>query len=153
MRTANQWFDAYSSDHRNATNQTIHWICVPVILWCVMMWLWLVPSPTGIDGFWALLSAAAALGFYTQLSARLGFAMLLWLALNALVARAALVALGGQAAFMLAMSLFILAWLGQFVGHAIEGRRPSFFTDLSYLLIGPAWLMGKALRRAGWPVA
>jgi uncharacterized membrane protein YGL010W len=45
--------------------------------------------------------------------------------------------------------VFVLAWIGQFIGHKIEGARPSFFTDLAYLLIGPAWLVGKLMRRAG----
>jgi uncharacterized membrane protein YGL010W len=52
---------------------------------------------------------------------------------------------------MLAIVVFVGAWIGQFVGHRIEGRRPSFFTDLFYLLVGPAWLMGKAMRRLRVP--
>ena len=50
----------------------------------------------------------------------------------------------------LALAIFALAWVGQFLGHAVEGRRPSFFTDLAYLLVGPAWLMAKLLRRLGF---
>jgi len=49
----------------------------------------------------------------------------------------------------LALAVFVVAWIGQFVGHHIEGRRPSFFTDIQYLLIGPAWLMSKVFRRVG----
>jgi uncharacterized membrane protein YGL010W len=45
--------------------------------------------------------------------------------------------------------LFVLAWIGQFVGHAIEGKRPSFFKDLQFLMIGPLWLMADVYRRAG----
>jgi len=45
--------------------------------------------------------------------------------------------------------VFVLAWVGQFIGHKIEGRKPSFLTDVAYLLIGPAWLAGKVLRRIG----
>jgi len=45
--------------------------------------------------------------------------------------------------------VFAAAWVGQFYGHILEGRRPSFFTDLAYLLIGPAWLVGKVLQRFG----
>ncbi len=47
-------------------------------------------------------------------------------------------------------AVIALAWVGQFLGHAVEGRRPSFFTDLAYLLVGPAWLMAKLLRRLGF---
>jgi uncharacterized membrane protein YGL010W len=47
--------------------------------------------------------------------------------------------------------VFVLAWIGQFVGHLIEGRKPSFFEDIKFLLIGPAWLLGFIYRRAGIP--
>lgn len=58
--------------------------------------------------------------------------------------------LGFNGLLWLAVVLFVLAWVGQFVGHVIEGQRPSFFTDLAYLLIGPAWLAGKIMRRVGF---
>jgi uncharacterized membrane protein YGL010W len=58
-------------------------------------------------------------------------------------------ALGPRGLLILAIVLFVLAWIGQFVGHAIEGKNPAFFTNIVQLLIGPAWLMGKVLRRAG----
>ena len=57
--------------------------------------------------------------------------------------------LGAMHLGILAAVLFVVAWVGQFIGHAIEGRRPSFLTDLSYLLVGPAWLLGKVMRRVG----
>ncbi len=46
-------------------------------------------------------------------------------------------------------ALFVLAWIGQFVGHAIEGKRPSFFKDVQFLLIGPLWLLADLYRRLG----
>ena len=54
---------------------------------------------------------------------------------------------------MFAAGVFVLAWIGQFYGHHLEGRRPSFLTDLVYLLIGPAWVLGKLYRHRGWPLA
>jgi uncharacterized membrane protein YGL010W len=45
--------------------------------------------------------------------------------------------------------LFVLAWVGQFIGHRIEGKRPSFFQDLQFLLIGPLWLLADLYRRLG----
>ncbi len=58
-------------------------------------------------------------------------------------------ALGPHVLLLTAIGVFVVAWVGQFIGHAIEGRRPSFLTDLAYLLVGPAWLMDKLLRRVG----
>jgi uncharacterized membrane protein YGL010W len=50
-----------------------------------------------------------------------------------------------------AVSLIIFtgAWIGQFVGHKIEGKKPSFFKDLQFLLIGPAWLLSFIYRKIG----
>jgi len=45
--------------------------------------------------------------------------------------------------------VFVVAWVAQFVGHKVEGKRPSFLTDLAYLLIGPAWIVAKVMRRLG----
>jgi uncharacterized membrane protein YGL010W len=57
--------------------------------------------------------------------------------------------LGPRDLLVLTAVLFVLAWIGQFIGHAIEGRRPAFLTNIVQLLIGPAWLMGKLMRKLG----
>jgi len=49
----------------------------------------------------------------------------------------------------LSIAVFVVSWIGQFIGHKIEGRKPSFLTDLAYLLIGPAWLVAQLMRRFG----
>jgi uncharacterized membrane protein YGL010W len=61
------------------------------------------------------------------------------------------VELGSRQLLYLAIGVFVVAWIAQFVGHSklFEGKRPSFFTDLRYLLIGPAWILAKAYRRLG----
>ncbi|HET8899984.1 MAG TPA: Mpo1-like protein [Rhodanobacteraceae bacterium] len=151
MRSVNEWFGSYSADHKNPTNRLIHWLCVPVILWCVVALLWLVPVPPAIGraGLWSAAAMFLAFLFYMRLSRVIGFAMAAVFIVCGLLAEAAYRALGANGLLWLAIGLFVLAWIGQFVGHLIEGRRPSFFTDLAYLLIGPAWLTGKLLRRIG----
>ena len=47
------------------------------------------------------------------------------------------------------LAIFVVAWIGQFVGHAVEGRRPSFFKDVQFLLIGPLWILAFVYRRLG----
>jgi len=152
MRSVNDWFGSYSSDHQNATNRLIHWICVPAILWAVIAALWLIPVPASIGkpGLWCALVMVGALTFYWRLSRPLGAAMIVLFVLLALLTDALYRALGSRDLLWLAIAVFVLAWIGQFVGHMIEGKRPSFFTDLAYLLIGPAWLVGKLMRRVGW---
>jgi uncharacterized membrane protein YGL010W len=45
--------------------------------------------------------------------------------------------------------IFVAGWIGQFIGHAIEGKRPSFAKDIVFLLIGPLWLLGHLYRGLG----
>jgi uncharacterized membrane protein YGL010W len=150
MRTVHEWFASYSSDHQNPTNSALHWICVPAILWSAIAALWTIPSPgmLGVAGFWAILALAATLAFYFTLSRTLALCMLVVFVVFGWVASVAYASLGATNLLWLALGVFVVAWIGQFIGHAIEGRRPSFFTDLAYLLIGPAWLTGKLMRRA-----
>jgi uncharacterized membrane protein YGL010W len=90
-----------------------------------------------------------AFAWYWKQSHRLGAALLIALALLCVLTEFGYRQLGPHTLLLTAIGVFVVAWIGQFVGHAIEGRRPSFLTDLAYLLVGPAWLMDKLLRRAG----
>jgi uncharacterized membrane protein YGL010W len=56
---------------------------------------------------------------------------------------------GTRTLLCVAIAVFVIAWIAQFIGHKIEGRKPSFLTDLTYLLIGPAWVVAKVLRKLG----
>ena len=151
MRSVNEWFGSYSADHQNPTNRSLHWICVPAILWAVIALLWLIPidASIGRPGFWCGLVMVAALAFYWRLSHALGIAMFVVLVVFGAATEGLYRLLGPRHLLWLAMGVFVVAWIGQFIGHAIEGRRPSFMTDLAYLLIGPAWLAGKVMRRMG----
>ncbi len=152
MRTIHDWFASYSADHQNPTNRAIHWVCVPTILWAVIAALWTVP-PVLPDwfrpGLWAVAAMFLAFLFYHRLSRNLGYAMAVVFLASGAIAWALYGVLGPRGLLILAAVLFVLAWIGQFVGHAIEGRRPAFFDNLVQLLIGPAWLVGKLLRRLG----
>lgn len=150
-RDLDRWLANYSEDHRNATNIAIHWICVPLILWAVIALLWAVPVPAvlGRAGLWAGVAMFLALTFYLRLSRPLGLAMLMAFGVLGLITEALYRALGALPLMWLALAVFVVAWIAHFVGHKIEGREPSFLTDLTYLLIGPAWLVAKIMRRLG----
>ncbi|MBX3724355.1 MAG: DUF962 domain-containing protein [Xanthomonadales bacterium] len=152
-RSIDRYFAHYGADHRNATNQLIHWICVPAILWSVIALLWTVPVPAllGRPGLWSALAMFLAFVWYYRQSRRLGLAMALVFVLMAFGTELLFRILGPRDLAWLAVAVFVVAWIGQFIGHRIEGRKPSFFTDLFYLLVGPAWLMGKAMRRLRVP--
>ena len=150
-RPIDRWFDSYSGDHRDATNQRIHVACVPAILWSVIALLWCIPSPAPLfrPGVWAGVAMVAAALFYLRQSRRLGIGMALVFMLLGLLTRGLYEWLGPRGLALVAVAVFVAAWIGQFVGHRIEGRKPSFLTDLTYLLIGPAWVLAKLYRRLG----
>jgi uncharacterized membrane protein YGL010W len=76
--------------------------------------------------------------------------MLVMFVLAGVVNRLLYDAIGAANLLWLAIAVFVVAWIGQFIGHKIEGRKPSFFTDLSYLLVGPLWTLNKLYRKLGW---
>jgi uncharacterized membrane protein YGL010W len=131
----------------------LHWVCVPVIVWCVLGLLWSLPFPSGIRAMysvanWAGMAVLAALIYYSLLSIRLALGALPLL-LMFLWSFDRLDHFGGAPLWSICVFLFVIAWIGQFIGHAIEGRRPSFFKDIQFLMIGPLWLLADVYRRAG----
>lgn len=145
------WLDSYAADHRHPVNQRLHELCVPLILWSAIALLWTVPVPAllGRPGFWSVAAQVLAFAWYWKHSRRMAGAMLLVFVLLDLPTVWLHAQYGASVLRWSAVAVFAVAWVGQFVGHAIEGRRPSFLTDLSYLLVGPAWLLDKLMRRLG----
>jgi uncharacterized membrane protein YGL010W len=147
MRTLQQWFDAYAVSHQNLTNKQIHLICVPTIFFSIVgllqsinaSWLQqLVPFSAPILVNWAGVVLALALIFYIRLS----IAMAVKIALFAAFCLTANYCIGLHLPLVfVSLGLFVAAWIGQFYGHKIEGKKPSFLNDLQFLLIGPAWII------------
>ena len=153
-RAIDRWFASYSGDHRNDTNQWIHVFAVPAILWSVIALLWCVPMPITWfrPGTWAAFACFAAWMFYFNASRRIGLGMLAVFIAMLWLTRWIEDGFGQPFLLRLAVGVFVVAWIAQFVGHSklFEGRKPSFFTDLRYLLIGPAWVLSKLYRKLGW---
>lgn len=129
MKTVTEWLDEYSESHQNKTNKVIHWLCVPAILFSII----------GILAqFSAMLTAlilVLTLVFYARLDLVLAVAMAALLFVMAWLIVILPVGVGFY------IGLFVVAWIGQFYGHKVEGKKPSFFKDLQFLLIGPLWCM------------
>lgn len=132
MRTMQSWLDSYSGDHQNPINQRLHWLCVPPIVWSVIALLWTVPVPEAYarPGSWAVLVMVLAFFWYWKHSRRLAVALLVAFVALALLSALLFEQLGAANLRWLALGVFVVAWIGQFVGHQFEGRRPSFLTDL-----------------------
>jgi uncharacterized membrane protein YGL010W len=149
-RPIDAYLDQYSADHRNATNQWIHLLCVPAIVWSVTALLWTIPVPSFLQpGAIAAFAMVAALAWYLRLSRKLFVGILvafvLFGAIDAWIANN----YGMHALLGSAIGVFVVAWIGQFIGHIYEGHRPSFFTDLVFLLVGPLWTLRKLYQRLG----
>ncbi|MCU0758900.1 MAG: DUF962 domain-containing protein [Steroidobacteraceae bacterium] len=152
MRTIDQWLEAYGESHRHPLNKALHWACVPAIVLSVLGLLGSAPVPAAFAGLapwldWAALVAALAILYYFALSPALALGMLPVIAL--LLAGVAALGRLPWPAWQSCLAIFVLAWAGQFAGHAVEGRRPSFFQDLQFLLIGPLWLLAAVYRALG----
>jgi len=144
----------YGESHQNIVNKLVHWFAVPVIAWCVLALLWVMPFPTAwrlgafeiVGGLnWAWVVASLATLYYLTLSIPLALGMTGFVA-TCFSLIVAYLNWGDLPLWQFAITLFLGAWVFQFIGHKIEGRSPSFFKDLQFLLIGPAWLMSFLFR-------
>ena len=147
--------DEYGESHRNQINKAIHWICVPAIVWSLLGLIWAIPFPLSVKlGSvplnWATLLIAASVIYYFRLSLTLAVGMLLVTGLLLLTGYW----VSGYSSWPLwkiSLTVFTAAWVGQFIGHKIEGKKPSFLKDVQFLLIGPVWLLSFIYRRLGIP--
>lgn len=139
-RTIDTLLAQYSESHLNPTNEVIHLVCVPVIMFTLLGLLW------SAHPLVALAFTVAAMVYYFKLSRPFALGMLLMAA----VMLSILAALPPATVLPLSITVFVLAWIGQFIGHKIEGKKPSFFDDLRFLLIGPLFVLGFLYRRLHW---
>ncbi len=150
-RSATAWFDKYGESHQNPVNKTIHWICIPLILIASLGLLQSIPHPFGTTfGDWGAVFMVGAMVFYATLSWTI-FAGMLVVGVGALALNHALLA-AGLPLLQISLGVWVAAWIVQFVGHRIEGAKPSFFEDVQFLLVGPAWLLQFAYGKLGIPV-
>lgn len=151
MKTLNEWFEEYSVSHKNLTNKKIHYICVPLIFFSVVGLFMSIPNQIlkplasihPIFANWAFIIILFVLLFYFRLSITMGLKMLAFTTL-CLVGNYFI----GKSFPLLwfSIAVFIVGWIGQFYGHKIEGKKPSFIKDLQFLLIGPAWVINSVLK-------
>jgi uncharacterized membrane protein YGL010W len=149
MKTAKEYFDEYAISHQNETNQAIHYICVPLIFFSVIGLLMTIPTSFLENIFdlsnpllenWAVVVGIFISFFYL----RLGFWYFTEMLLVILICIIANFWLGNFVNLLYAsIIIFVLAWIGQFYGHKVEGAKPSFLKDLEFLLIGPLWVIQK----------
>ncbi len=142
----------YGESHQNPVNKKIHWIAVPTIFWTVVAMLWSLPVPEFFAALpllnWATIALVISVVYYFSLSVPLAIGMLLF-TLFCMVDIVIFQMLVPVTLWKAALFIFVVAWIAQFYGHIVEGKKPSFFRDVQFLLIGPAWLMSFIYRRFG----
>jgi uncharacterized membrane protein YGL010W len=157
-RPVDIYFDKYGESHQNHTNELIHWICVPLIVFSLLGLVWQIPFPHldflgKYNGFfnWASFLIAFAMYYYFTLSPVLFFLMIWVIGLMSygIVKLEQWQQVGGPAAWLVFAIIFVVAWIGQFIGHKIEGKKPSFLDDIKFLLIGPIWLLHFVCKKIG----
>lgn len=151
MRTITDWLNEYGESHKNETNKLIHWICVPAIVFSILGLLYSVKLPLYIGSYQlniGIIVSILVLLYYFSLSVTLSIGMFLYLALCMIlvhiIERSVTMPL-----WLFSIIVFVLAWVGQFYGHKIEGKKPSFIKDIQFLMIGPAWLMSFIYKKLG----
>lgn len=156
MRKIEALLQEYGESHQNTFNKKVHWICVPLIFFSIMGLIWSIPPgplsafEESMNGYanWATVVMVLVIFYYLSLSVPLALGMaafgFICLYLCKLISLTTSIPL-----WQISIVIFVLAWIGQFYGHKIEGKKPSFFKDVQFLMIGPAWLMHFIFKKAG----
>jgi uncharacterized membrane protein YGL010W len=151
MKTLTEWLDEYAVSHQNSTNKLIHWYCVPTIFFTVVGLLYSIPvgeDNTLTEGLIAKIILVAVIAYYFMLSKALSVGMLIFGVICLYVCHFIKIDLGFNLAIT-SLVVFVIAWIFQFWGHNIEGKKPSFLKDLQFLMIGPAWVMTFIYKKIG----
>ncbi|SIT05466.1 Uncharacterized membrane protein YGL010W [Chryseobacterium ureilyticum] len=154
MRKVDLLFAEYSKSHRNATNKFIHWICVPLIFCSILGFISLIPAPhfcmphAGCISIISIITVILISLFYVRLSLLIGIVMFFIMLIAEHFIYLTNISLGKQS-WIVYLGIFVITWIFQFIGHKIEGKKPSFLKDLQFLLIGPIWLLGFILKKTG----
>lgn len=150
-RRIDQLLAVYERDHLHPTNRLLHFIAVPLIYLCVVALLAEIPVPEvleSIPGGWNTIAAIPVSIYYLRRSVTAWVIMVLFTALCVAVINLMRVYIEVPV-WSIALSLLFALSIVQFIGHRIEGKRPSFFADVQFLLIGPVWVFQKLLRPLG----
>jgi uncharacterized membrane protein YGL010W len=137
-RRVDQLLAHYGQSHRHPTNELIHFVAIPLIV------LSLIGLMFSLHPWIAYAFVAASMVYYARLSLVFFISML---ALSALML--ALVHAMGEQVFTVCLTIFVVAWVFQFIGHKLEGKKPSFLEDIQYLWVGPLFVLSKLFEKIG----
>ena len=135
-RRIDQLLAHYGESHQHPVNERIHFVAIPLIM------LTLIGLMFEIHPAVAYVFVAASMLYYLRLSLVFSAVMAAWTGLML-----ALVLAMGPHRLLICVSVFVGAWVLQFIGHKLEGKKPSFFEDVQYLWVGPLFVLRPLLLR------
>ena len=150
MKSTQQWLNEYGVNHQDRRNKLIHWICVALIFFSILGMLYPIKLHVVVREVPLTAAHIALLGaliFYVLLSSTLTIGMTI-IGLIVLTICNLLETVGFNL-WRVSLLTFILAWIGQFIGHKLEGSKPSFLKDIQFLLICPIWLLSFVYKKWG----
>jgi uncharacterized membrane protein YGL010W len=129
----------YGESHRNPTNEAIHMVAIPAIMLSIVGLLF------ALHPWVAYAFVAASLVYYATLRSP---AFLVTMIGGTAILLAAIHAMG-DLVLPVSAAIFVVAWVFQFIGHEVEGKKPSFFEDIQYLWVGPLFVLSRLFLRLG----
>lgn len=154
MKSLDIWLKEYGESHQNPTNKKVHFLCVPLIFFTVISLLYSIPFSFSNLGWMeiniATIVAVAVVVYYFFLSPILAMGMMVYTFICLLASNAIILASGSKTGLVIvSIIIFVLSWIIQIWGHQVEGKKPSFFKDLQFLMIGPAWVISFLFGKMG----
>ena len=138
MSILTRLLESYEKNHQNPINEAIHIIAIPLIMFSIL------GMTAAFDIFLEYILVGIVIFYYLKLSKTAALLMIVWLLIYL-----GLVILLKPYIIEISILLFAFGWILQFLGHFIEGKRPSFFEDLRYFLIGPLFVVQKVISKFG----
>jgi len=146
LKTTQWYLEKYGESHTHPTNVLIHKIFVPLIMFSVIGILWAIPMPSDYPWFInpGMALVVLALGFYSSMGLMILLPMIL---IVAPMIYGNFVLSSSPLFLKINLAIFVVGWIFQFVGHKIEGKKPSFIEDLLFLLVGPVWVFYPIIKK------
>jgi len=155
MTSGARLFQEYGAYHRDRRNLICHEIGIPLIVLAIIALLRLIPGripfiDAGVAGVLVFALILYYIIAFQSLGGRLSptRAAPFWPSYIASIGLLALYWIAGFVSWPLAVGLFIVGWVFQFVGHYYEGKSPAFLTNLLHLLVGPLWVASHLVPRS-----
>jgi uncharacterized membrane protein YGL010W len=135
-RRIDQLLAHYGESHQHPVNERIHFVAIPLIM------LTLIGLMFEIHPAVAYVFLTASMFYYLRLSLLFSMVMAVWTLIMLVLVNAM-----GEHRLVICVLVFMGAWVLQFIGHKLEGKKPSFFEDVQYLWVGPLFVLRPLLLR------